>query len=298
MELRHLKYFITLAYEKHFGKAAQKLFITQPTLSHQIKQLEQELGFSLFDQQHRTVSRKVVLSQIGEVFLSKIEPLVLALDRTVDEIKDLKGERTSVRVGVYKILLKERVVEMLDVLHQYFPHINTKLIEYQTSHEVENHLADGSIDLGMTILPHKRKDLHYVIIKQGHLCILINHLHPLAGEKKIQIDKLIDQQWIELHRDIHPFIDQIEDYIIPLGLDRKNRISQEVPSLELMASLIKMNVGIGFVSSLFDVKKEKLLKKIPIVRSDNTKIEILNALAYKNEALKDLVDKLNQIMNG
>jgi DNA-binding transcriptional LysR family regulator len=294
LELRHLKYFITLATYQHYGKAADKLFITQPTLSHQIKQLESELGFSLFDVQKRKVSRKVVLSPIGEEFLVKIQPIVAKLEGVVDEIKQSNLKKSNLRIGVYKILLKERVTEMIDVLRSQYPNISAKLIEYSTSHEVENHLADGSIDLGLTILPHRRKDLLYKVIKHGYLAILVNSSNRLAGFSQVKISDVTDENWIELHRDIHPFLDQIEEYIIPNGLNRSGRIVQEVSSLELMSSLIKINLGIGFVSSLFDIKKDKALKKILMVRDDGSKIEIINALSYKNEALGVLVDRLSQ----
>ncbi len=79
MELRHLRYFVTLAEELHFGKAAERLHIAQPPLSQQIRQLETELGFELF---HRT-KRKVELSEAGRVFLIEVQQIFRQLEQAI-----------------------------------------------------------------------------------------------------------------------------------------------------------------------------------------------------------------------
>src|SRR4051794_13064194 len=95
MEIRQLEYFITLCEELHFTRAAQKLYIAQPTLSHQIKVLEQEMGVLLFDR----IGKRISLTEAGEVLYKQCHHIFQAIENTKDQLQDL----VSMQKGMLKI---------------------------------------------------------------------------------------------------------------------------------------------------------------------------------------------------
>lgn len=151
MELRHLRYFCAVAELEHFHKAAERLCITQPALSNQIKQLENELSTKLFYR----VGRGVRLSESGEIVLStakKILNEVTHLQQTVNELES--GSRGSLNVGVLQsinTLFCRQLVTAFDKLH---PNINLNLLELANK-DIEAGLIQGNLDVGIGFILNK-----------------------------------------------------------------------------------------------------------------------------------------------
>ncbi|TAE41255.1 MAG: LysR family transcriptional regulator [Runella slithyformis] len=295
MELRHLKYFVAIAEEKHYGRAAQKLFVSQPTLSQQIQQLENELGVELFVRATRHIARKVELTEAGAFFLNDAKTILQLSQNAIEQVRKVGLQQQAIRLGTYKMVLRERIVEMLATLHQAFPHVAIKLVELPTSIAVEQGLLEESLDLGLVLLPVRHENLSAKLLKQGHLCLMMNKAHVLSNQPYITLETLGNEQWIELSREIHPFFEEIETACKQAGFSRKGHIKQEVSSLELLSACVGMDMGIAFVSSQYDLSREQNVVVQPILRVDNdlnSLIHIDNALAYKTEKNTPLIQAL------
>lgn len=151
MELRHLRYFKVVAELQHFHKAAEKLFISQPALSNQIKQLEQELGTQLFER----IGRSVRLSDSGQLVLSSTKRILNEVELLKETITDLEmGQTGTLKIGVLQsinaLYLRTLVIEF-DKKH---PNISLH-VEEMTNHEIETKVVNGEIDIGVGFILNK-----------------------------------------------------------------------------------------------------------------------------------------------
>ena len=284
MELRHLRYFVEIADQRHYGKAAKNLYISQPTLSQQIQSLENEIGVELFLRSKRQIAQKVELTEAGEEFLIAAKKILDLSQKAIEQARKTGLHKQVLRLGAYKVALRERIVETMKLLTIHFPDVDIKLVELPTSNDVQTALIDETIDLGLIVPPVKHKDLSSKMIKKGHLCVILPKNHLLANADVVPLIALKEEKWVELNAQIHPFFDEIEHACRQAGFSRKNHIVQEVSSLELLASLVNVGIGISFVSSLYDLSRETNIVVKPIIQFENDPlsiIEINNALAYK-----------------
>ena len=299
MELRHLRYFVAVADEKHYGKAARKVFISQPTLSQQIQQLENEIGVELFVRSTRQIARKVELTEAGFDFLVTAKQILRLSQKAIDDARKTGLHQQTVRLGIYKITLRERIVEMIGILKNHFPDVDIKLIEYPNPKAVEQALIDENLDLGLIILPKKQESLTAEKFKDGHLCVMMHKDNPLANEPILLTDMLREAKWVDLNQEIHPFYEEIEEVCKRAGFSRKHKILQEVSSLELMSSLVNMGIGVAFVSSQYDLSREtNIIVKPVIMEIDKPQnlIEINNGLAYKSDRDSPLLKALINLL--
>ncbi|OYY23498.1 MAG: LysR family transcriptional regulator, partial [Sphingobacteriia bacterium 35-40-8] len=149
MEIRHLRYFLTLAKELSFTKASEKLFIAQPPLSRQIKELELELGTPLFNRNNK----KVVLTEAGKYYQKEISQLLQTLDRI--NLKTQKmGQHISgeFRIAYISSTFSGDITELVKFLSSKYPFVNFRLYEVPTVEQVIG-LEQGKIDLGIIRAP-------------------------------------------------------------------------------------------------------------------------------------------------
>ena len=145
MELRHLRYFVAVAEELHFGRAAKRLCITQQPLSRQIKDLETELEAKLFYRTKRTVS----LTEVGEIFLVEARKILQQTDYAVELVKQAsQGKIGSITVGFTGSALNIVLPTAVRQLKKFYPQVKLTLKRLQTIEQVEA-LETGQIDLGL-----------------------------------------------------------------------------------------------------------------------------------------------------
>lgn len=150
MELRHVKYFLTLAEELHFRRAAEKLFIAQPALTRQIKDLEQELGVVLFKRNKRNVS----LTMVGRFLQQEGYQLLKRVEMIKSSIADLGSTMTgAINIGCIGSAMTSILPNLLEEMGVKFPKVKTNIVE-STTQNLLNLLQDGQIDI-LIGRPHK-----------------------------------------------------------------------------------------------------------------------------------------------
>ncbi len=174
MELRHLRYFKVVAELQHFHKASQALFITQPALSNQIKQLEEELGSKLFER----IGRGVKLSESGERVLESACRVLSEIENMRDAVEDLEsGSRGTLRIGVLQsvnVLYLRKIVLEFD---RHYPNISL-CIEELANDQIASKVADGEIDLGIGfILPQAYKNIDTEMLFQEKWNVVVAPQH-------------------------------------------------------------------------------------------------------------------------
>lgn len=281
MDLRKLKSFLVVAKELHFGKAAKKLNITQPALTHQIKQLENELGYEIFDKAKRDNNRKVELTETGAYLVKEVSRVFDLLERTLKNAKLNDEKSKQLKLGVPKICLTSEVVDVLEHLNQIFPDTTFNVIEFSNVISVQEALFKGNIDIGITTLPLAYNGIDYHLIRNEFLDVVLPTNHPLAKYQKIKIEQLRNDKWVELNKDLClQNIDEIEMYCRNVGFSRDVNIVQEVSNADLLVGLVKAKIGIAIFPSHFLNNLEGIISK-KIFFSDDTRLKIEKIIAFK-----------------
>jgi DNA-binding transcriptional LysR family regulator len=271
MELRQLKYFVGVAEELHFGQAARKLFVTQSALSQQIKLLETELGAELFVGIKRNKWHKVELTQAGALFLHDARRILHLSEQAIRNVRQAVANKPEVTLGVFKLLLPERIMGMLELFATHFPAVAIKLVELPNSVQVQEWVANNRVDLGMTVMPLVHEGLTATTYAQVNYTILMNRNHPLATQTGIRLGQLHDQKWIDVGREAGVFFGQAEEI---------------VPSFELLKSMVRLGKGIAFIPASLDLEPESNLLSMPILNNDETpfnQVVIQHVLIHKSE---------------
>ncbi len=301
MELRQLKYFVAIAEELHFGNAANKLSVSQSALSQQIQLLENEIGIELFTRIKRKQQRKVELTEAGNAFLIDSRKILQLSQKAVENARRIGLHQETIRLGVYKMLLKERIIEVISLFSKHFPTVEMKIIELPTYQSVQDGLMEETIDLGLTLLPLINDLLTAKTTQQGHLKVIMFINHPMAKQEFLKLSDFQHEKWVEISKSLHPFYDEIESACQQAGFNRIPNIIQEVSSLELLCSLVSLGIGIAFIPSLFNLSHIEGIVVKNVVNDDDSlfeEIKINHAIAYKNSQISPLIEAFVGLVGG
>jgi DNA-binding transcriptional LysR family regulator len=300
MEHRQLKYFVAIAEELHYNHAADKLFVSQPALSQQIQLLENEIGVELFVKIKRKKLRKVELTEAGKAFLIDAKKILQLSQTAIENARKIGLHQEIVRLGVYKMLLRERIIEIITLFSASFPAVEIKIIELPTYLSVQEALMEESIDLGLTLLPLRYPELSAKTTQQGHLLLIMANTHPMANEPIIKLSALKNEKWVEINKSLHPVYEGIELACQQAGFSREPHIVQEVSSLELLCSLVSLGIGIAFIPSLYNFNHVSGLVAKNVLHDDDSsfdEIEINHSIAYKSNHTFPLLGALVGLLN-
>ncbi len=187
MELRHLRYFIKAAELLNFTKAAEALYVSQPTLSVQIHQLEQELGADLFTR----VGRNVRLSQAGERFLIHARQAVRTLEEGADEVNAIQGVlRGNLSLIGFPLIASKMLTRWVPEFKQKFPDVRVH-IRAGASDDIESSLMSGVVDLGFGT-PPKDQEFSFDELFSERNVLFVSTDHPLTKKKRLRVADLKD----------------------------------------------------------------------------------------------------------
>ncbi len=241
MEIRHLKYFLTLAKELSFTKASEKLFIAQPPLSRQIKELEQELGTLLFNRNNK----KVVLTEAGKFYQKEIAQLLQNLDRINLKAQKM-GQHISgeFRIAYISSTFSGDITELVKFLSAKYPFVNFRLYEVPTVEQVIG-LEQGKIDLGIIRAPLYSPHIATSLWFRDSYSLVFHRANVNIKSEK-EIAKLKDETFVFFNKEYAPFYyDSLIEICAKYGFAPK--IVHESNNISSIIQLVKNGLGISIV---------------------------------------------------
>lgn len=246
MELRHLRYFVGVAEEQHFGRAAERLHVAQPSLSRQIQDLEREMGFLLFDR----LPRGVRLSAAGKLFLSDARRILQDVDEAKRRAERIAlGKAGTLRIGIATaVSWHGSVVDSFREFRRRQPEVELELHHMLSVHQVEPILS-GRLDAGFAAsLTPWHKDLAHWEFAQDRMLLAVPKGHPLTKREGIRLRDLRDMPFVWFPRWVNPVIyDRMMRACARGGLSAP-RIVQEATDRDTNLGLVQCRIGIAWMT--------------------------------------------------
>lgn len=243
MEFRQLRYFIAVAEELNFSRAAERCHIAQPPLSQQIKKLEEELGTTLFDRTNRRVS----ITTEGEKFLCVARDTLETLECGVEQVRMMsRGEIGRLRVGFLNSGIQTDFPKAITAFRKAHPGIILEIREMHSINQKEA-LRSGEIDVGLSHHCYaEHKDLEARTFLVDKYLLAVHEDHPLARKECVEWADLDNEPYIMFSRKNYP---SAYDRAIACFHEHKimPRIVQEAQTHHTKLSLVAAGMGIGFV---------------------------------------------------
>ncbi len=195
IELRHLRYFLAVAETSHFTRAAETLYISQPTLSQQIKQLEAELGTTLFDR----IGKRVMLTEAGEILRAHARRVLVELEQAQAAIQELEGlQRGELTVGTVQTVNAYMIPDLAACFAASYPTISLHIQELSAD-EIESGLEQGRLHLGISFASSTSPRLEAELLFEEELVLIVPVTHRLAGQSRVHFCELDKEPLILLH---------------------------------------------------------------------------------------------------
>lgn len=243
MNLRDLKYLVALADLRHFGKAADACFVSQPTLSTQIRKLEEELGVVLVER----APRKVMLTAAGQDVVQRARRIVADVDEMKEAARRSRDpESGTLRLGVFPTLGPYLLPHVVPQLRERFPQLELLLTE-EKSDVLLQRLREGRLDAALLALPLHDDQLHTEFLFEEPFLLAAPAGHPLAKQKRLAMDAL-GEETLLLLEDGHCLRDQALDVCRLAGAQEKSGF--RATSLETLRQMVAAGVGVTLLPAL------------------------------------------------
>ena len=243
MNLRDLKYLIALADMRHFGKAADACFVSQPTLSTQVRKLEEELGVTLVER----APRKVMLTATGQDVVQRARRIVADVEQMREAARRSKDpESGSLRLGVFPTLAPYLLPHVVPQLRERFPQLELLLVE-EKSDVLLQRLREGRLDAALLALPVHDEQLHAEFLFEEAFVLAAPQGHELATRTSLHVDELSDETLLLLE-DGHCLRDQALDVCRLSGAQEKSGF--RATSLETLRQMVAAGVGVTLLPAL------------------------------------------------
>jgi DNA-binding transcriptional LysR family regulator len=244
---RHLRYFMAVAEELHFGRAAARLYISQPSLSLQIRNLEEELGALLFDRS----SRKVQLTLAGRTLAQEAPAALTALDRAVN-LTRLAGttRRLTIRLGYTPVAGFGALRAILEAAERSHPELTIDAHEFFSA-EIPERVRAGDIDLGIALAPAASTGVLGEVMRVERVSALLSSHHRLASASVIAVSDLRDETVLLFPRHLAPaYYDGIIAGFVEAGFSPDVRAFEE-PPVNAMISRLANGREVGLAPASF-----------------------------------------------
>jgi LysR family transcriptional regulator, benzoate and cis,cis-muconate-responsive activator of ben and cat genes len=246
VELRHLRYFVAVAEMENVSRAALKLHVSQPALSRQIRDLEDEIGFGLLER----TAKSVRLTEAGRAFLNDARELLQQADDAVKKARAVaSAEPTELHVGYSPTPFAEILPKTLRAFQQAMPNVHVKLHDW-SNNAIRDGLHDGRLQLGLIVPPVKASsmgDLRYEELFHERVCVAVAPQHRFARRRAIPITEVAAEPLIGLTREDYPnYYDYLS--IIFSKVKQKPRVIEEHDSMSGIMSAVEAGTGVAIAT--------------------------------------------------
>ncbi|HSR65777.1 MAG TPA: LysR substrate-binding domain-containing protein [Xanthomonadaceae bacterium] len=244
MNLRDLRYLVALADHKHFGRAAAASFVSQPTLSTQIRKLEDELGVALVER----APRRVMLTPVGREIAERARRVLAEVGQMTEIARRSQDpEAGTVRLGLFPTLAPYLLPHVLPRIRARFPRLELLLVEEKTD-QILARLGDGRLDAGLLALPLHDEQLHVEPLFEEPFVLAVPETHPFARRDKPLDLRDLDDQHLLLLEEGHCLRDQALDVCRAAGASERDGF--RATSLETLRQMVAAGVGITLLPTL------------------------------------------------
>lgn len=271
MELYSLQVFLTVATERSFSRAADKLLRTQPAISLALQRLELELGEKLIDRS----GKDLILTDAGRTVLDyarRFESLQQEMDNSIAELRDNSSGRLTIGANESTTLYLLRHIERY---RELYPKVKVQ-VRRSLSSKIPNELLDGNLELGVISYDPSDERLTSKVIYSDALAFVVSPKHRLAQRKIVSITELGAETFIA-HNVVSPYrevvLREFQAHKVPLNME------VEMPTIETIRKLVQNNIGVAFVPRMC-VEQEIEQGKICEVRVKEMHVERKIRLVY------------------
>src|SRR5438046_2243765 len=286
MELRHLRYFVAVGEEQHYGRGAKRLRVAQPALSRQIQDLEEEIGFKLSDR----LSRGVKVSAAGKVLLEDARRLLQQVEEATRRAKRVaSGQSGTLRVGFVESISWHGVVpDSFREFRERQPDAELQL-KPSSSQEQTEAVQSGRLDAGFVFtLAHIGRELAQLTLGSLNLMLAAPKGHPLTKLKKLRLRDLSDAAFVWFPRRESPaFYDRLMHECFRGGL-KSPHIVQEAVNEATILSLVSCRMGVAFVSGATRWRCPESVALLPVT---DLKLRLPFALVWRKDNASALLAK-------
>jgi len=290
MELHTLRVFLTVATEKSFSRAAEKLLRTQPAISLSIQRLEAELGEKLIDRS----AKELMLTDAGKIvveFARRFENLQGELENSLAELRDMSAGRLSIGANESSTLY---LLDHIEQFRQKYPKVKVQ-IRRSLSSKIPAELLDGDLELGIVSYDPEDERLISHVIYDDHLAFIVSPTHRLAARKEISITDLGEEIFIA-HNVVSPYraavIREFQRHRVPLKMD------VEMPTIESIRKMVQRGEGVAFLPHMCvqeeirrGILREVRVKEMAVDRPIRLVYPARRALSHAAQAFLELVGK-------
>jgi DNA-binding transcriptional LysR family regulator len=259
MELRRLRYFVAVAEELSFNRAAQRLHISQPPLSNQIKRLEEELGVRLFDRS----SRGVQMTEAGELLLEEARRIFVQVDQTVRTVQHVgHGEVGHLTLGFVPSASNELLPPILRTFRDRYPEVDLFLREMRPD-RVVHQLHNKQIDVGFLFLPLEDASLNIECVSREPLVLALPEGHPLASEPRVGLQAVAEEPFVlpARYQRMPGLYGQVTKACRQAGFV-PNAVQQDVWLMQTIVGLVAGGTGVALVpASLRNLHRKGVVYK-------------------------------------
>lgn len=290
MEIRHLLYFKTVAEELHFTKAATKLFISQPPLSRQIKELETELGVQLFYRDNK----RVTLTDAGAYFKNEVDAILSRLDESKHMARQIQlSDSGQLKIGYISSVYQSYLAEILKAMRKEFPHIKTGLFEMPTISQIEA-LEQGRLDVGILRAPVLSEKLIVQTLFFDPFVVVLPSSGPNLETREQLTEFLKASPFIFFNKEFAP---QYHDKLIEIckRMQFTPDITHEANNVHSILQLVESGLGVSILP--LSLKEQYSHLKISFIELSDIPVNTEVVMAYKaqhtNPALKWFIEHYN-----